>query len=117
MAQIVIENLLCGYTIIVADEAERVTSPYGTISIPMRITHSPIPFIVRLTKGGSAFRATLSPVNVKSGDARTMAIEKAMFQWIMENIETIQARYLQNVEKVCEGNCGSKICFSKPSPA
>lgn len=116
MSEMVIDDLICGYTVIIVDEPERVTSPYGKLSIPMRITHSPVYFVVRLNNGGSAFRGTLSPINIKPGNARTKAIESAILEWVMKYIEIVETRYNQNTEKVCGGSCQSRVCFGKPSP-
>lgn len=109
-------NLLCGYTIRAVDEAKRVSHPYGQMSIPLRITHSPIPFFATLHHKPSAFRDALKPINVKGENARKEAIEEELIRWVQENYDNVETMYRRNVDKVCDGDCSAKICFGKAAP-
>lgn len=116
MSEFVISDLICGYTINVFDEPKRVSNHHSQLSFPMRITHSPIYFVVKLNNNAVAFRGTLSPINIKSGNARNRAIEDAILEWSMKYVDLVERKYKEKVEKVCDGSCNSRVCLSKPPP-
>lgn len=116
MSEIIFKDLLCGFKVIVDNSPERVTSPYGTMDIPMRITHSYIHFIILPISGSFGIRNKLNPIKFKDESTRKKTIEKEITKFILNNSKTIYESYSKYVEKVCEGDCQSKICFQKPPP-